>query len=81
MILSNFIIPPEFMAFENRAGPKIVGWKFQRNDGSYYMRDGGTTRNRLNSAVYPASDVSLVSKGWGNKSKGKWRAVYEHKDN
>jgi hypothetical protein len=82
------LIPPEFVALIPSnpqdyeppiLSPKILGYTFLRTDGLYYRADGGVTVNREDAAVYQARDVCLTSKGWGNKARGNWRAVYEEK--
>jgi len=58
---------------------EIIGYTFELNSGLYYRLNGGVTRNIKIARVYSADTVAIVSRpdGWGHKSMGKFRAVYE----
>lgn len=60
---------------------EIIGYTFQLNDGVYYSSTYGVTIDRDKAYVYQSKTVEVVSRvgGWGNKSRGKFRAVYEEK--
>lgn len=83
------LTPPEFVALipsspqqYSNAGPAIIGYTFQHTNGVYFRKGGGVCIDRKDAYIYIADTVEIVSRdgGWGNKSQGKFRAVYEGVD-
>jgi len=79
------LVSPDFVALipstpqTYTTSKEIIGYTFELNSGVYYRLNGGVTRNIKIAVVYGAETVAIVSRvgGWGHKSMGKFRAVYE----
>jgi len=58
---------------------KIKGYIFITNQGNYYMDClGWTTINKKYAHIFSMQEAKgFLRHGWGLKSAGKWRVVYE----
>ena len=86
-IIQQTLVPPEFVALipstpqEYQIQPVIVGYTFQLHNGCFYSDTYGVCLDRKKAYRYAPATVAIVSRmgGWGHKSRGKFRAVYEEK--